>query len=42
MRRETLSVLTDIIGCLKPRERLVFESYFYDQLSPQEIAPDSL
>ena len=38
MQKETLSVLTEIISCLKPRERLVFESHFFDQLSPQEIA----
>lgn len=38
MQKETLRVLTEIIQCLKPRERLVFESHFFDQLSPQEIA----
>lgn len=38
MRKETLRVLTEIIACLKPRERRIFESHFFDQLSPQEIA----
>lgn len=38
VQQETLRVLTDIIKCLNPRERLVFESHFFDQLSPQEIA----
>ncbi|WP_269433833.1 sigma-70 family RNA polymerase sigma factor [Paenibacillus sp. JCM 10914] len=38
MQQETLQVITGIIQCLKPRERLVFESHFFDQLSPQEIA----
>ncbi|MBW7456282.1 sigma-70 family RNA polymerase sigma factor, partial [Paenibacillus sepulcri] len=38
LRQETLHVLTGIIECLKPRERLVFESHFFDQLSPREIA----
>lgn len=38
LQQETLRVLTGIIQCLKPRERLIFESHFFDQLSPQEIA----
>ncbi|MBV6715286.1 RNA polymerase sigma factor [Paenibacillus chitinolyticus] len=38
MQKETLEILTGIIGCLKPRERRIFESHFFDQLSPQEIA----
>lgn len=38
VQQETLRVLTDIIQRLKPRERLIFESHFFDQLSPQEIA----
>jgi RNA polymerase sigma factor (sigma-70 family) len=38
MQKETLRVLTQVISCLRPRERLVFESHFFDQLSPQEIA----
>ncbi len=38
LKKETLAVLTEIIGCLKPRERLIFESHFFDQLSPAEIA----
>lgn len=38
MQKETLRVLTEIIQCLKPRERLIFESHFFEQLSPQEIA----
>ena len=36
MQKETLSVLTEIISCLKPRERMVFESHFFDQLSPRD------
>jgi len=38
LQKETLHTLTDIIHCLKPRERMIFESHFFDQLSPQEIA----
>lgn len=38
LQKETLHTLTDIIRCLKPRERMIFESHFFDQLSPQEIA----
>lgn len=38
IKHETLRVLTDIIQCLKPRERAIFESHFFDQLSPAEIA----
>ncbi|BFH62357.1 hypothetical protein PAJ34TS1_29490 [Paenibacillus azoreducens] len=38
MRMEMQHVLLDIISCLKPRERQVFEAHFFDQLSPQEIA----
>lgn len=38
VQQETLRALTGIIQCLKPRERLIFESHFFDQLSPQEIA----
>lgn len=38
IRLETQRVLMDIIACLKPRERQIFESHFFDQLSPQEIA----
>ncbi|WP_053375331.1 RNA polymerase sigma factor [Paenibacillus sp. FJAT-27812] len=38
MQKETLHVLTQIISCLKPRERVIFESHFFDQLSPPEIA----
>lgn len=38
MRLETQQVLMDIIACLKPKERQIFESHFFDQLSPQEIA----
>ena len=38
VQQETPRVITDIIQRLKPRERLIFESHFFDQLSPQEIA----
>ncbi len=38
MRLETQRVLLNIVGCLKPRERQIFEAHFFDQLSPQEIA----
>lgn len=37
-QKETLEILSGIIGCLKPRERRIFESHFFEQLSPQEIA----
>lgn len=38
MRLETQRVLMEIVSCLKPRERQIFESHFFRQLSPQEIA----
>lgn len=38
MRQETQRVLLEIIDCLKPRERQIFEAHFFDQLSPAEIA----
>ncbi|MWV42440.1 sigma-70 family RNA polymerase sigma factor [Paenibacillus sp. HJL G12] len=40
MRLETQRMLLDIISCLKPRERQIFESHFFNQLSPQEIAKE--
>ncbi|WP_018758012.1 RNA polymerase sigma factor [Paenibacillus terrigena] len=38
IRQELLDMISGMLHCLKPRERIVFESHFFDQLSPQEIA----
>lgn len=38
VREEMLSGLRGMLHCLSPRERDVFEAYFYRQLQPKEIA----
>lgn len=38
VRRETMETILNLFTCLKPRERGIFEAYFFRQLSPQEIA----
>lgn len=38
VREEMLSGLRDMLHCLSPRERDVFDAYFYRQLQPKEIA----
>ncbi|USG66458.1 sigma-70 family RNA polymerase sigma factor [Brevibacillus ruminantium] len=38
MRRELLESITQMFRCLRPRERQIVESHFFDHLSPQEIA----
>jgi RNA polymerase sigma factor (sigma-70 family) len=38
MRKEILDTIKSLLPCLKKREREVFEAYFFDQFSPQEIA----
>lgn len=38
VREETLRGLRDMLHCLSPRERKVFEAHFYRQLQPKEIA----
>ena len=38
IRQELLEMISGMLSCLKPKERIVFESHFFDQLSPQEIA----
>ncbi|NGQ96222.1 sigma-70 family RNA polymerase sigma factor [Brevibacillus sp. SYP-B805] len=38
VRKELLATIEGMLGCLNPRERRVFESHFFDHLSPQEIA----
>lgn len=38
MRKENLETITGILGCLQQRERKVVESFFFEQLPPQEIA----
>ncbi len=38
VRQELLEMISGMLRCLKQKERIVFESHFFDQLSPQEIA----
>ncbi len=38
MRRELLETIMHMLRCLNPKERRIFESHFFDHLSPQEIA----
>ncbi|WP_256865374.1 RNA polymerase sigma factor [Paenibacillus sp. 32352] len=38
LRRELMDTIGGILGCLNRRERQIFESHFFDHLSPQEIA----
>jgi len=38
VRQETMETILNLFTCLKPRERGIFEAYFFRQLSPQEIA----
>lgn len=38
MRQQLHEMITNILSCLSQRERQIFESHFFDHLSPQEIA----
>nr|WP_274654957.1 RNA polymerase sigma factor [Paenibacillus humicola] len=38
MRRQLLDAIGAMLSCLSKRERQIFESHFFDHLSPQEIA----
>jgi RNA polymerase sigma factor (sigma-70 family) len=38
MRKEMLRSLYSLLKCLNKREKSIFESHFFDQLSPSEIA----
>ncbi|MCY9514276.1 RNA polymerase sigma factor [Paenibacillus apiarius] len=38
MRKELLETISGMLRCLNPKERQIFESHFFDHLSPQEIA----
>jgi predicted DNA-binding protein YlxM (UPF0122 family) len=38
MRKEMLLSLYALLKCLNKREKSIFESHFFDQLSPTEIA----
>lgn len=38
MRRQLHEMITNMLSCLSKRERQIFESHFFDHLSPQEIA----
>ncbi len=38
MRRQLHEMITNLLSCLSKRERHIFESHFFDHLSPQEIA----
>lgn len=38
VRRQLHEMIASVLGCLTKRERQIFESHFFDHLSPQEIA----
>lgn len=38
IRKETMTSIQELLHCLTKRERAIFESYFFSQLSPAEIA----
>lgn len=38
IRKEMLLTIRHMLGCLSPKERKVFESHFFRDLSPQEMA----
>jgi RNA polymerase sigma factor (sigma-70 family) len=38
LRKETLETILGLFGCLKRRERAIFEAYFFKHLTTQEIA----
>ncbi|WP_238177954.1 RNA polymerase sigma factor [Paenibacillus contaminans] len=38
IRRQLHEMITSMLSCLTKRERQIFESHFFDHLSPQEIA----
>lgn len=38
LRKETLEAVVGLFGCLNRRERDVFEAYFFNHMSPHEIA----
>ncbi|TCZ76560.1 RNA polymerase sigma factor [Paenibacillus albiflavus] len=38
VRQEILETIINMLNCLSERERRIFESHFFDHLSPQEIA----
>ncbi|WP_308443032.1 RNA polymerase sigma factor [Xylanibacillus composti] len=38
MRRQLHEMITSLLSCLSKRERQIFESHFFEHLSPQEIA----
>ncbi|UVI33056.1 RNA polymerase sigma factor [Paenibacillus spongiae] len=37
-RQEWYRIIKDLLRCLNPREKSIFENYFFEQCSPQEIA----
>jgi DNA-directed RNA polymerase specialized sigma24 family protein len=38
MKKETLVGIRDLLYCLSKREREVFEAYFFQEITPSEIA----
>lgn len=38
MRRQVMDMIAGMLRCLSERERRIFESHFFDHLSPREIA----
>ncbi|GEL77842.1 RNA polymerase sigma factor [Tenuibacillus multivorans] len=38
IRKETIQGLMELLRCLTDRERTIFEQFFFEQLSPKEIA----
>nr|WP_166245531.1 sigma-70 family RNA polymerase sigma factor [Paenibacillus turpanensis] len=41
LRQETVNMIKEIVYCLSPKERRIFESHVFEQLSPMEIAEAS-
>lgn len=38
LRKELLETIHDLLHCLSPKERSIFQDYFFRQLGPEEIA----
>ena len=38
VRKETLDAIVEMLGCLRRKERAIFEAYFFEELTPKEIA----
>jgi RNA polymerase sigma factor (sigma-70 family) len=38
VRKETFDAIMELLGCLRRKERAIFEAYFFVELTPKEIA----